>query len=141
MNQINQINQIINYFKDKNEIIAVYLYGSFVTDKYSKDSDIDIALLTTQYKNKTESYKARIRYQTELSKLLRKDVDIVLLQEANEILAYQILKKGEMILERNRDIHRNFKAIKLIQCIDFKFLENRMQEGLVAAMRKEARGR
>jgi predicted nucleotidyltransferase len=39
------INKLKGYFKDKSEVIAVYLFGSQATDKTRRASDVDIGVL------------------------------------------------------------------------------------------------
>ena len=127
--------KIIEYFQDKKEVITVYLYGSVVTGKDAMNSDVDIALLTNPYKNVMEGQRARVRYQTEISRLIEREVDLVFLQEAGELLSYQILSKGQVVVETNKETHRSFRAYRLIKCLDFQFLEDRMKKGMVTAMR------
>lgn len=132
--------KIIEYFQDKKGVVAVYLYGSVVTGKFVMNSDVDIALLTTPYNNLIESQRARIRYQTEISRLIRRDVDLVFLQEAGELLSFQILSRGQVIVETDKRIHRSFRAFRLIKCLDFKFLEDQMKRGMVTAMKEDVIG-
>ncbi len=127
--------KIIEYFQDKKGVIAVYLYGSIVTGKNVMDSDVDIALLTAPYKDSVQSQRAKVRYQTEISGLIRREVDLVFLQEAGELLSFQILSRGQVIVETDKGIHRSFRAFRLIKCIDFQFLEDRMKRGMIAAMK------
>ena len=127
--------KIIEYFQDKKEVITVYLYGSIVTGKDAMNRDVDIALLTNPYKNLMESQRARVRYQTEISRLIESEVDLVFLREAGELLSYQILSKGQVVVETDKEIHRSFRAYRLIKCLDFQFLEDRMKKGMVTAMR------
>lgn len=128
------------YFEDKEEFLAAYLYGSAACGKNKTESDVDIAILTTPYKDTMESLKARIRCETEISALLKKECDLVFLQEAGELLTFQILKNGIVIFERDREAHRSFRAYRLIQCLDFQFLEKRMQKGMVSSMRRSVSG-
>jgi uncharacterized protein len=132
--------KIIEYFRDKKGVIAVYLYGSIVTGKTAMVSDVDIALLTTSYKDLVESQRARVRYQTEISGLIRRNVDLVFLQEAGELLSFQILSRGQVIVETDKEIHRSFRAFRLIKCLDFQFLEDRMKRGMIAAMKRDLLG-
>lgn len=117
------------------EVIAVYLYGSIVTGRDTLDSDVDIALLTMPYKDKLESSRARVCYQTEISGLIRRDVDLVFFQEAGELLSFQILSRGQVIVETDKKMHRSFRAFRLIKCLDFQFLEDRMKRGMITAMK------
>ena len=39
------IKKINQYFKERNEVMAVYLFGSYARGKERRDSDIDLAVL------------------------------------------------------------------------------------------------
>ena len=132
--------KIVEYFKDKKGVIAVYLYGSIATGKAVMTSDVDIALLTTPYRDLIESQRARVRYQTEISGLIRRNVDLVFLQESGELLSLQILSRGQVVLEADKETHRSFRAYRLIKCLDFQFLEDRMKRGMVTAMKEDIIG-
>jgi uncharacterized protein len=129
--------KLIEYFQNKKEVIAVYLYGSIVTGKAVMTSDVDIALLTTPCRDLIENQRARARYQTEISGLIRRDVDLVFLQEAGEPLSLQILSRGQVIFETDKKTHRSFRAYRLIKCLDFQFLEDRMKRGMITAMKED----
>jgi len=132
------IKEIINnYLIDKKQVKAAYLFGSTVAGKDVAGSDVDIALLTEPYKDRMDNYRARVRYQAEISRLIGRDVDLVFLQEAGELLSFQILEKGEVIFERDKEAHRGFRASRVIQCLDFRFVRERMEKGMIAAMRNE----
>jgi len=128
------------YCRDKKEIIAAYLFGSFAAGRATHLSDVDIALLTPFVENRMEIFNARLRYHTELTDLMKKNVDIVLLREAGEMLSYQILKSGRLVFERDRNSHRTFVAKRIIQCLDFQYYERIMQQGMINAMQREYHG-
>ena len=137
----NELIKALNrYFEDRKEIRAAYLYGSIVSGKDVSGSDIDIALLTEFYKDPIKSYSKRVRFQTEISRLIKREVDLVFLQEAGELLSFQIFKGGQLIFERDKESHRTFRASRLIQCLDFQLLENKMQQGMITAMRRRSTG-
>ncbi len=93
-----------------------------------------------KHKNLMESQRARVRYQTEISRLIEREVDLVFLREAGELLSYQILSKGQVVVETDKEIHRSFRAYRLIKCLDFQFLEDRMKRGMVTAMKEDIIG-
>lgn len=124
------------YFEERREIKAAYLFGSVASGRDTEGSDVDIALLTEPFKNRMESCSAKVRYQVEISRLLKRDVDLIFLQEAGELLSFEILNTGKIIFEKDMEANRSFRGTRLIQCLDFKFLEDRMQKGMIAAMRR-----
>lgn len=128
------------YFESRPEVIAAYLYGSRAAGTAGRSSDVDIAIHTHAFQTLQESFHAKLGYQRELSDIIKINSDIVFLQEAGELLAYQILKHGKLLFERDRQTHRAFVARRMIQCLDFQFLQTRMQKGMIRAMREEIHG-
>lgn len=78
-------NRIIDYFHNRDEIIAVYAFGSQVRGNTREDSDIDIGVLleTTQVNAEAEK---RIQYQADLSRQLNGDVHVVVMNAAGGTL-------------------------------------------------------
>jgi len=136
------IKEIIRkYFEGKDKVIAAYLYGSHAAGKDVVGSDVDVAILTTESEKKNmDSFKERTLMQRDLSRLLRKDVDVVFLQEISEALFLEVLRQGEVVYEKDEINHRIFRASRLAQCLDFLFYQERMQRGMVEAIRRETIG-
>ncbi len=135
MSNIKVIEKLKSFFETRSNIAAAYLYGSYATEKNTHKSDVDIAILMELEKTSTERFSVRNQIRSDLSRLLRKDVDLVIMNEAGETLLLEILTRGKLIFEKNRDIHRRFRAIRLTDCIDFGFYMKRMQNGMTRAMR------
>jgi hypothetical protein len=127
------------YFSERPEVAAVYLFGSFPLLKDTPSSDIDLAILTSPL-SPAQIYQLRKRYYVDLSRTLGREIDIVLLKEAGELLTFQILKYGRLILEKDPAYHRAFRGKRLVDCLDFKYHESIMQEGMIRAMRKGCHG-
>ena len=72
------------------DIWAIYLYGSMATGQARPDSDIDIALLTAPGKTVPDV----LALQSKLATLTRRDVDIVDLRLAGNILRKEVLTHG-----------------------------------------------
>ena len=70
------IEKIQSYFSDENDVVAVYLFGSYAQGKARRTSDVDIGIFE----------KKQIRYLKELGRLLRKDIHPVILNTAGETL-------------------------------------------------------
>lgn len=130
-------NILKEYGQSKKEIIALYLFGSYAEGKQKPNSDIDIAVLTEPYINKKESFISRLNFKNDIAKLLNKEIDLVIFQETGEFLSYQIIKNGKLVFERDKDKLSLFKSKKIVQYLDYQFLLNEMQKGMIAAMRRE----
>jgi len=90
------------------EIIAIYLYGSSVTGKLRKESDIDIALLPS-YKTTEEKRLITIaQLEGVIEKLLRemgisREISVLDLREkyVSVSLQYKVITEGILIYEKD----------------------------------------
>ena len=90
-------NQIKDYFKNKEGIAAVYLFGSYARGHACFKSDVDIAILFG-HRDREIVNKQLEEIHIELSRILRKDLHLIALDLASELLLKQILKKGRCLL-------------------------------------------
>lgn len=134
------IEKIKTYLEAEETVVAAYLYGSHASGRSSAFSDVDLAILVGSGKSARDRLILRIRIQKGLSKLIRKDVDLVLLNEIGEALLFEVFTRGKVIFERDKGAHRFFRAARLTQCLDFRFYQERMQKGMVKAMRSAKLG-
>ena len=72
----------------------LWLYGSQAEGTARADSDVDLAALFRRRPEGLEIFDAR----TELEEVLRRDVDLVDLDQAPPILAMQVLKHGRLLV-------------------------------------------
>lgn len=125
--------KIKTYFKDKKEIASVYLFGSVASGKDTPSSDVDIAVLFEyKYLESAETFKEQ--YMMQLGRILRKDIEILVMNRAGEVILNQIFKKGKPIFIQNTSYSMAFKIKSLALYSDFKFYLNRMQDGFVKNM-------
>jgi predicted nucleotidyltransferase len=119
MNQINQnktLRRLRDYFEVRNEITFAFLFGSVVKGKVRKDGDVDIAIYfcpeeDIEWEAFNKIYKEESRIARDLEKLLKKEVDLVVLNRARAVLADEILRKGKPILIKDRGIFLDFLCI------------------------------
>jgi predicted nucleotidyltransferase len=75
---------IKEFFKEEE---GIYIFGSYANNTFNKESDIDIAVVFKEKKTALEVFKL----QEKLSFLLKKDVDLVDLENINTVFAYEIV--------------------------------------------------
>jgi predicted nucleotidyltransferase len=98
------IEKVKSYFLNENEVVAVYLFGSYARGRAKRTSDVDIGILLNS--NNSKVFKAKqLRYLKELGRLLRKDIHPVILNTAGEMLMQQIFTRGKCIVENDRRKH------------------------------------
>jgi predicted nucleotidyltransferase len=101
-------NIIKQYFKDRKEIAAVYLFGSYASGKNNYMSDVDIGILFThQYSKSDKNFKEE--YIIQLGRLLRKDIHPVLMNTAD--------------ITTNTESKKAVEAMKQINCLNLSLSE------------------
>ena len=103
-----------NLLKEEDSVLFGYLFGSFANGNYSENSDIDIALYL-----KKDSLDERLELIYRLSKSLRKDVDLLVLNDVKNIyLLDDVLQNGILIKDGSKRVY--FELKKEHEILDFK---------------------
>jgi predicted nucleotidyltransferase len=95
------LKQIKDYFKDIEEVDAVYLFGSIASGRAETTSDIDIAILLKPEVNPYKPVDIQLKVMSDLGMLLKNQVDVVLLGDADPILEHQIRKHGKILIDKS----------------------------------------
>jgi len=111
--KLNIMQQLTNHLLAKNSVVFAYLFGSYANDSYNENSDIDIALYL-----KENSLDEKLQINYELSKLLKKDIDIVVLNDVKNIYLIENILNGIILKDSSQRI--DFELIKEHQILDFK---------------------
>ena len=117
-NYKNLIKSLQEYVKTHPDIIALYIFGSVAMKKDKKNSDVDLALIP---KSKVNGFR-RIDIETELSNILKKNVDLVIFTDASPLLRHQILKNGHLVYENDRDERIRHEVFSRFEYWDSNFL-------------------
>jgi len=105
-----------DYFEEREDIAFAILFGSAARGKVRKEGDIDIAIYfrpekDVEWENFGKRYKDENRIAIDLEVLLKKEIDLVVLNRARSILADEIIRKGDPILIRDRGMFMDFLCI------------------------------
>lgn len=131
--------QIKAYFRSQTAVASVYLFGSYANAKQTSDSDIDIAVLF-EASEMDNAERLKERFMVELGRLLKKDIDVVAMNRAGELILNQIFKKGRLIYTKNARFTTQFKINSLMQYSDFEFYLRRMQKSFFSSITGKANG-
>lgn len=121
--------KIRRFFQNIPGVIAVFVYGSYASGKTHSRSDVDIAILCDP--DNSPSFFETQEMQTELSIRLRKEVDLVCLNEASPILQKQVISKGKRLLVRDQRRLNHFIIRLLTDYVDFKITRRPIEKGVL----------
>ena len=120
---------LVHIFQTKEDIILAYLFGSYLRGKIGGRHDIDIAILiepiffNTLQKGQTYRYEAEL--VAELMRLLKHNrVDLVILNKATPLLAYEVIHNGILLLSKEKDQKIKFEIFSLKRHADTKRLRD-----------------
>src|SRR5215475_11899190 len=92
--------RVVSCVSKKREIHAAYVFGSVMSGRTRRDSDVDIAVLLDDRMTPSRRFQYRLKLMAELgSALHRSDIDLVILNEASPLLAHRVLSKGNLVYE------------------------------------------
>jgi predicted nucleotidyltransferase len=92
--------RITRHSSAKEEIVAVYLFGSAAANRLTPESDVDIGIL---FRRKPSALEL-LQLQQEFTDVLGIQADVVNLDDASPILRMQVLKYGIRVY--TRDVRR-----------------------------------
>lgn len=98
INNIEDIKDIFEAHKDgfidEFNISLIYIFGSFAKETNRKNSDIDIAVLLD---GEIDVYTKLNILGALVDIFKREDIDLVILNNVNEVLKFQVIKYGKVI--------------------------------------------
>ncbi len=105
-----------DYFKGREDIVFAFLFGSAIKGKVRKEGDVDIGVYFWPEKDLEweafgKAYKGEARIGLDLERLLKKEVDIIVLNRARAILADEIVRKGSPIIVRDKGLLMDFLCL------------------------------
>ena len=93
-----KLNDLKNYFKSNNNIVAAWFIGSYGTADQTEDSDIDIALLF----DKPIDILAEMEISCKISEIVEFDnIDTINLLCAPITLQFKVIDEGRSIYEKD----------------------------------------
>jgi len=119
------------YFKNRPEVIASFIFGSYSTDDATILSDLDVGILLKIDIVKDRYSELLLDISSDLVRLLKMDnIDLVILNRANPVLKYEIATKGIAIFEREKAVVDNFKIKSLKYYMDTKIFRKLYQKSI-----------
>ncbi len=115
------------YFKDKEEILLAFIFGSAVGDRLTKESDVDIAVLFSSM----PAFSEVLKITDSVSEAVGREVDIVVLNNSSPVIRMQVLKNGKLIKSKDNVIYNNFFVRTVKEYDDLKYIRKEAEENML----------
>ena len=136
-NNFEEIYRIANkYFTEKGNAECVYLFGSFATGKIHSQSDVDFGVLLDGTVPPDKYFDYRLSTMSDLARFFHCEVDVIVLNEVSSFLAFQILRDGRRVYEKQTRANREFEVKSMMQYYDFTPYRRRCEEALIRRIRQ-----
>lgn len=125
----------------RDDLAAVYLFGSFAEGTAHALSDADVAVLFREGLSDAAMFARGIEIGALLESALRLPVDVVVLNRATPVFCFQVLRHGQLLAEPDPLARGFFVMRALSRYYDMKpYLEYHQAQAL-ARIQKEGLGR
>lgn len=121
------IERLKGYFEDKEEAVLVFVFGSFTGGHMTEESDVDIAIL---FKDMPD-FKEILQLKEDISELVKREADIVVLNNSSPIVRMQVLKKGVLIIKKSSAIYNDFFVRTVKEYDDLKHLRREIEKNIL----------
>ena len=90
------------YFAQQVDVIVAYLFGSVARGQANGLSDVDIAVLLDPAMSPETAVRRQLQLMITLDEVAIRETQVTILNRASPLLAYQVIKDGLVLYERNR---------------------------------------
>ncbi|ADL43302.1 DNA polymerase beta domain protein region [Caldicellulosiruptor obsidiansis OB47] len=110
LNVDNKLPELISFFKVRDDIVAVWIVGSYGTKYQTENSDIDLAILFS----KEISFFDELDLEVQICDILQTDkVDIINLNKAPLTLQFKAISEGREIIKKDPIKVADFEEVVL----------------------------
>ncbi len=142
MKHTEDIQRIVDYFKGREEVSSLFIFGSAASGEMMPESDIDLAVLINDRRKGRISYDSlRKKYYAVSPKFSMRNVDITILNTAPPFLKHRIIKTGKVLFDKNRRMRVIFAARAVLEYFDYKPIEDACLKAVTGRFRRSSVGR
>jgi len=122
-----KIELLKGYFSKKPDISMAFVFGSYAKGQEISESDFDVAVYFRPENKGIEwegdkNYKNEDKIWLDIEKIVKRNVDLIVLNRAPSNLAFEVLRTGISIIIKNRLLHLKFFSQVSFEAIDFREL-------------------
>jgi predicted nucleotidyltransferase len=135
------ISAIKAYFAQQPEVVLAYLFGSIARGEADSLSDIDIAVLLQPDLESEACVEKQLQFMLDLDKITKQDAQVMLLNQASPMLAYQTVRDRVLLYERNPQERANFEVLTMKRYFDVKPMLEFFNQARLRRIKEEGLGR
>ena len=123
------LQELTTYLEAQPAVLAAVLFGSAAAGRLRPESDLDLALLFVD--DGVPDAFAALDLRAALEQRAGRDVDLIVLNRAPTILAFQATKKGKLITCRDPRAYQRYIVRLISEYADFKRIRRPIEEAVI----------
>ncbi len=135
------IKAVSAYLSRQPDVVVAYLFGSEARDQANHLSDMDIAVLLDPGLTVQESVERQLQMLIDLGELAEREAQITILNRTSPVLAFQAIKDGILLHERDRAERVAFEVHTMKIYFDARPMLEFHSEALVKRIQEAGLGR
>lgn len=132
---------IAAYLAQQPDVIAAYLFGSTVRGQAGPMSDVDIAVFLDSPGDSETALERQLQLMIDMDQFADREVQVVILNRAGPILAYQVIRDGQLLFERDRAKRVAFEVRAMKLYFDLQPMLVEQNRALLARIREVGLGK
>jgi predicted nucleotidyltransferase len=127
--------------KRQRDVLAAYLFGSLARGRALPSSDVDIAVLLKSGLDAERSVESQLQLEADLERISERPVQVTILNSASPFLAYQVVRDGVLIFERDRSERIAFQVRTLKMYFDLQPRLESLQQAAIKRIKEVGLGK
>lgn len=115
------------YFRDKEDVLLAFVFGSAVSGRCTGQSDVDIAVLFSG----RPDVPGVLKIWNEAADATGRTIDLVALNDASPVIRMQILRSGKLIKSASAVIYSNLFTKTVKEYDDLKHIRKEAEEHIL----------
>ena len=135
-----EVQGIAAYLAKQTDVVAGYLFGSVARGQATPRSDVDIAVLLGPELDAQAMVERQLALMGALETFTEREVQVTILNRATPLLAYQVIREGVRLFERNTPARVAFEVAAMKRYFDLQPMLAFQQQALFQRIREVGLG-
>ena len=114
------LSKLAAYLAEQEDVVAAYLFGSLAVGRANRLSDVDVAVLLVAGLTAEVAVERQLELSEALNAFANREVQVTLLNTASPQLAYQVIRDGRLLVQRDPQTRIAFEVRAMKRYFDLQ---------------------
>lgn len=123
--------EVKQFLQKQDHIKLAYLFGSAAQKRTGKLSDVDLAIFLDESLDMEEKFNLELRLISDLGDIVKKRLDLVVMNDAPVSLNFEIIKANYPLLIRDKNLKVDLEHYIMSRYLDRQYYDRRWANNLI----------